>query len=468
MTFSSVTFLYFFLPSVLAIYYIVPDRLKNVILLLASLVFYFWGEPRFAVIMVFTALMGYGGGMLLGRIVRPRLRRAVMALSITLCLIPLLLFKYGDFLIANVRVLFQNDLPFLRLALPIGVSFYTFQVVSYVIDVYRKTVEPERNPFLFVMYVSLFPQLIAGPIVRFSDVQRHMRKRVVSLDSVASGIVRFVTGLGKKVLIANTLAELGRELGATPAPSVLSLWLTAFAFTFQIYFDFSGYSDMAIGMGKMFGFSFPENFRYPYLSKSVTEFWRRWHMTLGEWFRDYVYIPLGGSRGSWLTRVRNLLIVWLLTGLWHGAAWNFIAWGLFYFVVLSIERIGLSKVLEKLPSVLRVVYTFLLVMLGFVLFNADSLGEALNHLKGMFGLSSLPLVDHVSLYYGRSYAITLLIAVVASTPLIKTLSKRLSLRSMTARRAIDCAVIVGVIGMMTLVTAWLVRGSFNPFLYFRF
>ncbi len=468
MTFSSVTFLYFFLPSVLAIYYIVPDRLKNVILLLASLVFYFWGEPRFAVIMVLTALMGFGGGMLLGRIKMPRLRRAVMALSITLCLIPLLLLKYGDFLIANVRVLFQNDLPFLRLALPIGVSFYTFQVVSYVIDVYRKTVEPERNPFLFVMYVSLFPQLIAGPIVRFSDVQRHLRKRVVSLDSVASGIVRFVTGLGKKVLIANTLAELGRELGATPVPSVLSLWLSAFAFTLQIYFDFSGYSDMAIGMGRMFGFSFPENFRYPYLSKSVTEFWRRWHMTLGEWFRDYVYIPLGGSRGSWLTRVRNLLIVWLLTGLWHGAAWNFIAWGLFYFVVLSIERIGLSKVLEKMPSVLRVVYTFLLVMLGFVLFNADSLGEALNHLKGMFGLSSLPLADSVSLYYGRSYAITLLIAVVASTPIFKTLSKRLSSRSTAARRAIDCAVIVGVIGTMTLVTTWLVNGSFNPFLYFRF
>ncbi|HHX19524.1 MAG TPA: MBOAT family protein [Clostridiaceae bacterium] len=468
MTFSSVTFLYFFLPSVLAIYYIVPDRLKNVILLLASLVFYFWGEPRFAVIMVLTALMGFGGGMLLGRIKMPRLRRAVMALSITLCLIPLLLFKYGDFIIANVRVLFQNDLPFLRLALPIGVSFYTFQVVSYVIDVYRKTVEPERNPFLFVMYVSLFPQLIAGPIVRFSDVQRHLRKRVVSLDSVASGIVRFVTGLGKKVLIANTLAELGRELGATPVPSVLSLWLSAFAFTLQIYFDFSGYSDMAIGMGRMFGFSFPENFRYPYLSKSVTEFWRRWHMTLGEWFRDYVYIPLGGSRGSWLTRVRNLLIVWLLTGLWHGAAWNFIAWGLFYFVVLSIERIGLSKVLEKMPSVLRVVYTFLLVMLGFVLFNADSLGEALYHLKGMFGLSSLPLADSVSLYYGRSYAITLFIAVVASTPIFKKLSKQLSSRSTAARCAIDCAVIVGVIGTMTLVTAWLVNGSFNPFLYFRF
>lgn len=391
-----------------------------------------------------------------------------MALSITLCLIPLLLFKYGDFIIANVRVLFQNDLPFLRLALPIGVSFYTFQVVSYVIDVYRKTVEPERNPFLFVMYVSLFPQLIAGPIVRFSDVQRHLRKRVVSLDSVASGIVRFVTGLGKKVLIANTLAELGRELGATPVPSVLSLWLSAFAFTLQIYFDFSGYSDMAIGMGRMFGFSFPENFRYPYLSKSVTEFWRRWHMTLGEWFRDYVYIPLGGSRGSWLTRVRNLLIVWLLTGLWHGAAWNFIAWGLFYFVVLSIERIGLSKVLEKMPSVLRVVYTFLLVMLGFVLFNADSLGEALYHLKGMFGLSSLPLADSVSLYYGRSYAITLFIAVVASTPIFKKLSKQLSSRSTAARCAIDCAVIVGVIGTMTLVTAWLVNGSFNPFLYFRF
>ncbi len=468
MTFSSVTFLYFFLPSVLAIYFIVPDRLKNVILLLASLVFYFWGEPRFAVIMVLTALMGYAGGMLLGRIKRPQLRRAVMALCITLCLIPLLLFKYGDFFIANVRVLLQNDLPFLLLALPIGVSFYTFQVISYVADVYRKTVDPEPNPFLFVMYVSLFPQLIAGPIVRFSDVQRHLRNRVVSLDSVASGIVRFVTGLGKKVLIANTLAELGRELASMPTSSVLSLWLIAFAFTYQIYFDFSGYSDMAIGLGRMFGFSFPENFRYSFLSKSVTEFWRRWHMTLGEWFRDYVYIPLGGNRGSWFTRVRNLLIVWLLTGLWHGAAWNFIAWGLFYFIVISLERVGLSRILENLPSALRVVYTFFLVMLGFVLFNADSLGEALNNLKGMFGLTSLPLADSVSLYYGCSYAITLLMAVVASTPLIKTLSMRLALRSMTARRVIDYAVIVGVIGMMTLVTAWLVNGSFNPFLYFRF
>ncbi|HHW93017.1 MAG TPA: MBOAT family protein [Clostridiaceae bacterium] len=469
MTFSSVTFLYFFLPAVLAIYYIVPARLKNAVLLLSSLLFYFWGEPRFAVIMVLTALVGYAGGMLLSKVEKHHWRRVVVVLFVTLCLIPLLLFKYGDFFIHNMRELFKLQLPHLSLALPMGVSFYTFQIVSYVIDVYRQTVDVERNPFLFVMYVSFFPQLIAGPIVRFSDVQVFLRKRITSIDQFAAGVLRFVTGLGKKVLIANTLAEFGKELTSTPAKSVLSLWLIAFAFTLQIYFDFSGYSDMAIGLGSMFGFTFPENFHYPYLSKSVSEFWRRWHISLGFWFRDYVYIPLGGNRGKRLSRVRNLLIVWLLTGLWHGAAWNFIAWGLFYFTVLSIERAGFSKILDKMPSVLRVVYTFLIVMLGFVLFNADSLGEALIRLKGMFGLSSLPFTDHVSLYYARSYGFTLIFAAVAATSLFKTLWKRLSERSSKSTKyVLDYTTVFGVVTTMTLVTAWLVNGSFNPFLYFRF
>lgn len=391
-----------------------------------------------------------------------------MALSIALILTPLLIFKYGDFFIRTIQSLIQTRWSLLRLALPMGVSFYTFQVLSYVVDVYRKSVEPERNPFLFIMYVSLFPQLIAGPIVRFSDVQPSLRKRIHTIDGVAAGVMRFVGGLGKKVLLANTLAELGRELSAIQHDSVLTHWLIAFAFTLQIYFDFSGYSDMAIGLGRMFGFSFLENFDHPYVSKSVSEFWRRWHMSLGYWFRDYIYIPLGGNRVNRVTQVRNLLIVWLLTGLWHGAAWNFILWGLFYFVVLLIERAGFSRLLDKMASAVRVIYTFLIVMLGFVLFNANSLDEAFVHLRGMFGAASLPLIDPVSVYYGRSYAVTLLIAVIASTPLFKMLCARLSARSNAVKRALDYGSVFVLIVTMTLVTAWLVNGSFNPFLYFRF
>ncbi|HZK28663.1 MAG TPA: MBOAT family O-acyltransferase, partial [Clostridia bacterium] len=368
MLFSSLTFLYYFLPAVLIVYYGVPRRLKNAVLLIASLLFYAWGEPRFVVIMVLTAMTGYLAGLVIDRLNSKKGRQVALAVSMAVCLSPLLLFKYGNFFVTNVNTVLPGALPALNLVLPIGVSFYTFQVLSYLVDVYRKDVETERNPFIFLMYVSLFPQLIAGPIVRFRTIQDETRNRKVTLQLFASGITRFVTGLAKKVLIANQLAQLGLNLAGTGTRSVLSLWLIAFAFTLQIYFDFSGYSDMAIGLGRMFGFHFPENFNYPYLARSVTEFWRRWHISLGSWFRDYVYIPMGGSRCSGARIIRNLLVVWLLTGFWHGAAWNFIVWGGFYFVALVVERFGFGRLLDKLPKAVGVFYTFLIVNLGFVIF----------------------------------------------------------------------------------------------------
>ncbi|MDD3539998.1 MAG: MBOAT family protein [Eubacteriales bacterium] len=466
MLFSSVTFLYYFLPAVLVVYFVVPGRWKNAVLLLASLLFYAWGEPRFSIIMVTTAMTGYLSGRIIEQLKGEKLRKAVLITGLILVLCPLLLFKYGDFFIRNIDQVFPGMLSPLGLVLPIGVSFYTFQILSYVIDVYRREVEVEKNPFYFLMYVSFFPQLIAGPIVRFQTIQKEIRNRKVTLELFASGITRFVTGLGKKILIANLLAEFGQQLSLAGTRSVLSLWAGALAFTFQIYFDFSGYSDMAIGLGRMFGFQFLENFDYPYLSQSITEFWRRWHMSLGSWFRDYVYIPLGGSRVSSWKMIRNLWVVWLLTGFWHGASWNFVVWGFFYFILLQMERIGLSKILDKAGSAVRIIYTFFFVNLGFVLFNADSLTEALSNIGGMFGGQALKLWDPLTLYYVKSYALVFLLAIIASTPYPKRLWERI--RNRTSGFILDTVAALGVFMVLFLSTAQLVDGSFNPFLYFRF
>jgi len=464
--FSSVTFLYYFLPAVLVVYFVVPGRWKNAVLLLASLLFYAWGEPRFSIIMVTTAMTGYLSGRIIEQLKGEKLRKAVLITGLILVLCPLLLFKYGDFFIRNIDQVFPGMLSPLGLVLPIGVSFYTFQILSYVIDVYRREVDVEKNPFYFLMYVSFFPQLIAGPIVRFQTIQKEIRNRKVTLELFASGITRFVTGLGKKILIANLLAEFGQQLSLAGTRSVLSLWAGALAFTFQIYFDFSGYSDMAIGLGRMFGFQFLENFDYPYLSQSITEFWRRWHMSLGSWFRDYVYIPLGGSRVSSWKMIRNLWVVWLLTGFWHGASWNFVVWGFFYFILLQMERIGLSKILDKAGSAVRIIYTFFFVNLGFVLFNADSLTEALSNIGGMFGGQALKLWDPLTLYYVKSYALVFLLAIIASTPYPKRLWERI--RNRTSGFILDTVAALGVFMVLFLSTAQLVDGSFNPFLYFRF
>lgn len=411
-------------------------------------------------------MTGYLSGRIIEQLKGEKLRKAVLITGLILVLVPLLLFKYGDFFIRNIDQVFPGMLSPLGLVLPIGVSFYTFQILSYVIDVYRREVEVEKNPFYFLMYVSFFPQLIAGPIVRFQTIQKEIRNRKVTLELFASGITRFVTGLGKKILIANLLAEFGQQLSLAGTRSVLSLWAGALAFTFQIYFDFSGYSDMAIGLGRMFGFQFLENFDYPYLSQSITEFWRRWHMSLGSWFRDYVYIPMGGSRVSSWKMIRNLWVVWLLTGFWHGASWNFVVWGLFYFILLQMERIGLSKILDKAGSAVRIVYTFFFVNLGFVLFNADSLTEALSNIGGMFGGQALKLWDPLTLYYVKSYALVFLLAIVASTPYPKRLWERI--RNRTSGFMLDTVAALGVFMVLFLSTAQLVDGSFNPFLYFRF
>lgn len=465
MLFSSLTFLYYFLPAVLVLYFILPAGWRNGLLLAASLFFYAWGEPRFSIIMVSTAMTGYLAGLLTGRLKDDRKRRAAMISGVALTLVPLMLFKYGGFITDNLNLIFQDRLAPLRLVLPIGVSFYTFQILSYVVDVYRREVEVEKNPFYFLMYVSFFPQLIAGPIVRFQTIQQEIRDRRVTLDLFASGVRRFIVGLGKKVLLANMLAELGQKISQQAERTVLALWILALAFTLQIYFDFSGYSDMAIGLGRMFGFHFLENFDYPYLSRSITDFWRRWHMSLGSWFRDYVYFPLGGSRtGKWKV-IRNLLIVWLMTGFWHGAAWNFIVWGLFYFVLLLIERAGFKKVLDRLPAPVSIIYTFFWVLIGFVLFNANSLTEGLSNLSGMLGLGGLNHSDSMALYYLKSYLPTLLIAGLAATPWPKRLYMSLKSRS---KGLMEYAGMAGLLMLLVFTTGSLIDGSFNPFLYFRF
>lgn len=466
MLFSSISFLYYFLPALLLAYFVLPRKWRNAVLLLASLVFYAWGEPRFAIIMVSTALTGYLAGLLIDRLTGPRLRRLVMLAGVGLTLLPLLIFKYGDFFIDNLNRLSPGLLAPLKLALPIGVSFYTFQILSYVLDVYKGQVKTEKNPFYFLMYVAFFPQLIAGPIVRFQTIQDQIRDRRVSLDDFAYGVGRFSLGLGKKVLLANNLAEIGLKLSQAGSRTVLSLWLTALAFTLQIYFDFSGYSDMAIGLGRLFGFHFLENFNYPYLSRSVSDFWRRWHMSLGSWFRDYVYIPLGGSRRGTLRTFGNLLIVWLLTGFWHGAAWNFLVWGLFYFALLALERAGLGQRLAKWPPVLSTLYTFILVLLGFVIFNADSMTAAWQNLAGMFGAASLPAADSMALYYARSYAPTLVLAILGATPLPKYLFEKL--KGERGDFLYDLVSLMGMVAILVLSTGSLIDGSFNPFLYFRF
>ena len=453
MLFSSITFLYLFLPLVLAVYLLAPRRAKNAVLLAASLLFYFWGEPKQLPLLVLSALAGWGFGFLLQK----NKARWPKALSVAVCLAPLLIYKYADFLIASVNSLFGLSLPLTNLPLPVGISFYTFQILSYLIDVSRGTAKLQKNPANFVTYIALFPQLIAGPIVRYETIQQELDDRRQTLEDVSSGITRFCVGLGKKVMLANQLAELQANIAPT---SALACWTLAIAFTLQIYFDFSGYSDMAIGLGRMFGFHFPENFNYPFISKSVTEFWRRWHISLGSWLRDYVYIPLGGNRCGKLKWLRNIVIVWLVTGLWHGAAWTFAAWGLFFAALLLGEKLVWGKALEKLPRAVRVAYTMLLVIVSFVIFNADSLSSAWAQLGGMLGIG-VGAASSADVYYALSFLPLIAICWVGATPLPKLLCARLQ-KSRTVLEPLICA------GILLLVTAFLVEGSFNPFLYFRF
>ena len=461
MVFSSIPFLYYFLPAVLAVYFLTPDRGKNAVLLLASLFFYGWGEPKLLMLMVFTIALFYGCGLAIGRAEQQRWKKLWLIVSIVTSLGLLGLFKYADFFLSTFRDITGWPIPLLKLALPVGISFYTFQCLSYTIDVYRGKVPAQRNPITFGAYVALFPQLIAGPIVRYADVVRELEHRTHNWENTALGLRRFLVGLGKKVLLADNFALLIRLFRESGEPSVLFYWMYALAFSLNIYFDFSGYSDMAIGLGRVFGFHFPENFNYPYLSQSVTEFWRRWHISLGSWFRDYVYIPLGGnrvSRGRW---VCNILVVWMLTGLWHGAAWNFVLWGLLFAALLLVEK--WTPGLPKLPSVLRRVGTLLAVMLSFVLFNAESLSQAGSDFACLFGFGGLPLVTAQTRYYLTSCTVLFLVGMLGATPVVKAAAERIG-----RTKAGNALELVMLLGLLLVCTAYLVDGSFSPFLYFRF
>lgn len=469
MVFSSLTFLFLFFPLVMGVYYLCPRALRNLWLLLTSLLFYAWGEPVYIRLMAASILFNYLCGLgvaTLQKREKKRLAKGLLILCIAGNIGALGLFKYADLLIGTVNNIAGSKIALLELALPIGISFYTFQALSYVIDVYRGTVAAQKNPITFGTYIALFPQLIAGPIVRYADIEPQLKERRSTPAMVAAGAQRFVLGLGKKVLIANVLYQLITVYKATTQPSVLYSWMYAAAYMLHIYFDFSGYSDMAIGLGKIFGFTFAENFNYPYISRSVTEFWRRWHMSLGSWFRDYVYIPMGGNRVAPARRYLNILVVWMLTGLWHGADWNFVLWGLFFAVFLILEKGFLLKPLQKLP-VLSHLYTLLLVAVSFVIFDSAGLSEAAAHLSRMFGAGGVPLATGEALYYLGSYAVTFIIAIIGATPYPTRWMNRLSEGPKTGR-VLAVAAPVALMALLAVVTAYLVDGSFNPFLYFRF
>jgi len=455
--FSSIEFLYYFLPCVVGVYFLLPKKLRNGWLFLASLFFYGWGEPKYVALMLFSIAAFYFLGLTMSKSERPKL---VLLLGIALGLGLLGVFKYADFAVSNVNSLFGLTLSLPGLALPIGISFYTFQLVSYLFDVYWGRVEPQRNLVDFGCYVAMFPQLIAGPIVRYIDVENQLRDRKTTVKGFSVGLQRFLVGLGKKVLIANQLGAFVETFRSAAQPSVLYYCAYAVAYTLHIYFDFSGYSDMAIGLGRIFGFHFPENFNYPYISASIQEFWRRWHMSLSSWFRDYVYIPLGGSRvsrGKWL---RNMLIVWMFTGLWHGAQWNFVVWGLYFAAFLVMEKF--LPIPEKLPRLVRHGYVLLVVAVSFVIFNANGMGQALLDLRSMFGLSGLPLISRETLYYLESYRVVFFLAMLGATPVVPSYVNRIPEKLRKAGTPVFLMV------LLLLCTAYLVDGSFNPFLYFRF
>ena len=460
MVFSSIPFLYYFLPVVVACYFLVPAKLKNAVLLVFSLGFYAWGEPKYVLLMVATIAIFYGCGLAIQRASATSMKKLWLAVSVVCGLGFLTVFKYADFFISSINSATGLSLGLLRLALPIGISFYTFQCISYTVDVYRGEVPAQKNIISFGAYVTLFPQLIAGPIVRYADIARELNGRTHSWEDAFVGARRFLVGLGKKILIADQFALLISVFRQSQSPSVLFYWMYAVAFMLNIYFDFSGYSDMAIGLGRIFGFRFTENFNYPYISKSITEFWRRWHMSLGGWFRDYVYIPMGGNRVKKSRWVLNILAVWMLTGLWHGAAWNFVLWGLWFAAWLLAEKwVGGNK----LPGVLRHGYVLLAVCISFVLFNAESIGQAGKDLAGMFGLGGVPAVTGETLYYLRSFGILFAWGFVGATPLAKGIFARIG-RTRVGAAIEPLALIV----LLLLCTAYLVDGSFSPFLYFRF
>ena len=467
MVFSSLYFLFLYLPVVLIVYYVTPLKWRNTVLLVFNLIFYGWGEPLYILIMFVSIGIDYTHGILVERAKRQgndKRARLAVASSMVFNLALLFFFKYWDFIAESLASIGLGFMPVLGLSLPIGISFYTFQTMSYTIDVYRGDARVQYNIINFGTFVTLFPQLIAGPILQYKDLDQQLEHRDHSPEQFASGVQVFVVGLAKKVLLANNIGMLWDAFKATPSAelTVLGSWLGILAFTFQIYFDFSGYSDMAVGLGRMLGFEFIRNFNYPYISKSVTEFWRRWHISLGNWFREYLYIPLGGNRVGRLRLLFNLMVVWAATGIWHGANWTFLLWGLYYGVLLVLEKLVWGKALARLPAALRHIYTLFFVIVGWVLFDLDSLSQVGGYLKGMFGLSGAGLYDGAALYYLGAYLPTLVILALASTPLAVRLWEKLP------RRAVQIALPVVLLLGLTISTAYLVDSTYNPFLYFNF
>ena len=468
MLFSSIVFLFSFLPAVMILYYLLPVRFRNVILLLASLVFYAWGEPVYLFLMLLSILFNYFSGLDIARNLQDkRAAKRSLVFNLIINLAVLGFFKYEGFVLDTLNGILPVHISYHALPLPIGISFYTFQILSYIIDVYRGNVKVQTNLPNFALYVTMFPQLIAGPIVQYADVDEQLASREISRTKFGEGSMYFIRGLAKKVLLANTSGMIFTEVSglAKDNIAVMTAWLGAFAYMFQIYFDFSGYSDMAIGLGKMFGFEFNMNFNYPYVSKSITEFWLRWHISLSSWFRDYVYIPLGGNRVSKIKHIRNLLIVWFLTGLWHGAAWNFVAWGLYYGVILIIEKYLLSPVLDRLPDVVRHIYSIVLVVIGWVLFFSSSFGQAADYIRVMFGAGAHGFADRESMYLLTSNLILWLILIFGSTPLVHFRYEHM-LRSKKWNTTIINSVVYAALFIVCI--AYLVTETYNPFLYFRF
>ena len=491
MVFSSIPFLYWFLPAVMVSYFALTLGLGklfgkkvglfagNCVLLAFSLLFYGWGEPKLLGLMVFTIALFYGCGLAIGAAKTNVWKKVWLIASIVISIALLGLFKYADFFIESINAATGLSIALLKLALPVGISFYTFQCLSYTVDVYRGNVPSQKNPIAFGAYVAMFPQLIAGPIVRYVDVARELENRTHSWDDAAQGFRRFLVGLSKKIIIADNLALLMKTFRLSSDKSVLFYWIYAIAFTLYIYFDFSGYSDMAIGLGRVFGFKFIENFNHPYMSRSVTEFWRRWHMSLGSWFRDYVYIPLGGNRVSKWRWVRNIFVVWLLTGLWHGADWTYVIWGLMFAVLLLLEK--WMNFTKKAPATLGHLWTMFWVVLSFVIFSGDNSANtiyqateqtvapitvAFGDLGGMFGFAGVPLISAETLYYLRSYGLLLALAIVGVTPVVRDVANRLY--ASRVGKVVAVLEPIVMIGMLLVCTAYLVAGSFSPFLYFRF
>ncbi len=462
MVFTSINFLYYFLPTVLILYFIVPKKYKNLLLLISSLLFYFYGEPKYIILMIIEIVLAYFEA----RLIEKYKSKEIFIFSIFIHVLLLCIFKYTNFLITNINGIFNTNISLLNIVLPIGISFYTFQIISYLVDVYKEKVKAQKNFISLATYVSLFPQLIAGPIVRYETINDELDNRKQTFNDFSSGISRFIIGLSKKVLIANVLGELCNIFILSNEKTVLFYWIYGISYSLQIYFDFSAYSDMAIGLGRMFGFHFMENFDYPYISKSITEFWRRWHISLSSWFKDYVYIPLGGSREGTFKLIRNILIVWLLTGLWHGSEWTFILWGMFIGILLVIEKLLLNKYIEKLPSIVRRIYTLFIIMISFIIFSGSNINESFNNIVGLFNFSN-PFINKFTIHYLKDYGLVLIIAIFLSTPILKNTIIKLK-ENKKINNIINILDIIVLLILLVIVTSYLIDSSYNPFLYFRF